>query len=127
MSRLIWFQLVDTQGHKYKEASPYAVFLSAQESVLIQFLDAVKGKFADSHLNGISPANLRVYENKDAFLANQESYLKPSTILDDRFGKKEETALWVVVQSFTQEQDTVKYARVSTFQAPEASSNWKIK
>jgi hypothetical protein len=64
---LIWFQLVDyATGESYKGSTADAVPLSPG-SLVVQFRDALKLKYADSHLKAIAPSNLLVYKNKAAF------------------------------------------------------------
>ena len=63
---LIWFQLVDSSGKPYKDTSADAVSLRPG-SVIVQFRKAVKAEYADSHLKGVAPSDLKVYKNKAAF------------------------------------------------------------
>jgi hypothetical protein len=63
----IWFLLLDSQtGGAYKGSSASSVKLP-HDSVIDDFRKAVKAEYSDSHLKGISPSNLLVFENKDAF------------------------------------------------------------
>jgi hypothetical protein len=103
-SRLVWFQLLDSAtGLPYKGTSADAVNLH-HGSVAVQFRDAVKAKYADSHLSGIAPSDLRVYKNMAAFNHSRnldEEYGKPlkSSHVLDNLGESEEEALIV---TFTQ-------------------------
>ncbi len=63
----VWFVLVDGQGESFKGTTADIVKLSS-DSIIAEFRDAVKLKYADSHLKGIAPSDLRVYTNKDAFV-----------------------------------------------------------
>lgn len=69
-NRLIWFRLVDSTGHPYKEAASDYVSLPPN-NVVAQFRDAVKTKYADSHLKGFAPSNIKVFKNKEAFEKNE--------------------------------------------------------
>ena len=63
----IWFHLYDFYtGKPYKGTSAYKVSLPPSANIA-QFRDAVKLKYSDSHLKGIAPSDLLVFQNKDAF------------------------------------------------------------
>jgi hypothetical protein len=101
MSRLFWFQLVDSAGQPYQEVVVASVSISST-SVVDQFRDAVKHKFADSHLRGVPPTALQVYRNKIAFdnrnsLAEaKQDPMDTEAILTD-FGESKKDAIYVVV------------------------------
>jgi DNA replication protein DnaC len=58
---LVWFQLVDSTGKETTNVDAVSLPLN---SLLVQFRDAVKAKYADSHLKGVAPSDLIVYQNK---------------------------------------------------------------
>ncbi len=66
---LIWFHLYDYEtGKPYKDTSVTSVLRSSLAVPIIdQFRDAVKVKYSDSHLKGISPSDLLVFQNKQSF------------------------------------------------------------
>jgi hypothetical protein len=66
MGQRIWFLLFSSNGQILEGTSISSVPLSSDD-LIVQFRDAVKAKFADSLLQGIAPANLKVYENRQAF------------------------------------------------------------
>jgi hypothetical protein len=82
-SRLVWFRLVDraTRNEVGIDAVPLC-----SDSVVVQFRDAVKAKYADSLLKGIAPIDLLVY-SKLAYEEKQEP-LKPTLSIDDSFGSQ---------------------------------------
>ncbi|GLD97389.1 hypothetical protein PINS_up006073 [Pythium insidiosum] len=67
--RLVWFLLVDQEGVAYKGTTASSVSIPSNY-VIDQLRDAVKAKYADSHLKGIAPSDLLVYADKTAFDAN---------------------------------------------------------
>ncbi|POM72937.1 CRN domain containing hypothetical protein-containing protein, partial [Phytophthora palmivora] len=67
--RLVWFLLVDQHGVAYKGTTASSVSIRSNY-VIDQFRDAVKTKYADSHLEGIDPSDLLVYADKKAFGVN---------------------------------------------------------
>jgi hypothetical protein len=94
---MIWFLLVDEEGVAYKETSASSVRISSSYFI-DQFRDAVKAKYADSHLKGIAPSNLRVYANKADFDAKDTTPpLDPRTKLSHLHLKREDV-LYVVVR-----------------------------
>jgi hypothetical protein len=95
--QLVWFQLVDSTGSPFKGTSISSVSLPPN-SLLVQFRDAVKAKYADSHLKGVAPSDLLVYENKDK---EKQFPLKPSQILD-QLTITDKDALIVVVPTSEQ-------------------------
>jgi hypothetical protein len=133
---IVWFQLVDAQGNNFRQSSAAFIFLppprivahpcdavdqegrplkrtaatSAQCSLdVVDFCDAVKAEYADSHLKGIAPSNLVVYANKAALTAN-ETPLEPDAPLDG-MGADHASALVVVVPSdLTDSLDGIKSA-----------------
>ncbi len=63
----IWFQLYDfATGQPYMESSASKVSLPTGSDV-DDFRDAVKAKYSDSDLQGVSPSKLVVYRNIEAF------------------------------------------------------------
>ncbi len=67
--KLFWFQLVNSDdGLPYKGTSFSSILRSSLPfSIVDHFRKAVKAEYADSHLKGIAPSNLLVYENIAAF------------------------------------------------------------
>jgi hypothetical protein len=66
---LIWFHLYDYgTGMPYKGTRATSVLRSSLVVPIIdQFCDAVKVKYSDSHLKGISASDLLIFKNKDSF------------------------------------------------------------
>jgi hypothetical protein len=102
---LIWFLLVDAAtGQPYKGTTADAVSL-LPESFIVQFRDAVKAKYADSHLQGVAPSDLLVYKNKEAFdkrnaeEGKEEPLDEESPVAD--LGRSKAEALYVAVPSST--------------------------
>ena len=63
----IWFHLYDYgTGKPYKGTTATSVSIPPS-AVIDQFRDAVKVKYSDSHLKGISPSDLLVFKNKQSF------------------------------------------------------------
>jgi hypothetical protein len=93
MTREVWFKLVDAEGD--------AVALSADcvdcdaDVKVFRFRDAVKLKFADSHLAGMAPSDLTVFAHQEAFDAKQPLPKASSPVTD--LGKDEEHPLIVAV------------------------------
>ena len=92
-NRLVWFLLVDGEGHPFRGTTASSVFVPS-EYVIDQFRDAVKEKYKDSHLKGIAPSDLVVYANKAAF-DRKDDPLQPQADIGD-YGTKE-SQLYVVV------------------------------
>ena len=66
-SQLVWFHLYDSHtGNPYSGTSASSVSLP-RSAAIDQFRDAVKIKYSDSHLKGVSPSDLQVFKNKDSF------------------------------------------------------------
>jgi hypothetical protein len=68
-NRLMWFLLVDGKGQAFKGTTASKVRILSNGDV-DDFRDALKEKYADSHLKGVAPSDLVVYANKAAFDAN---------------------------------------------------------
>jgi rhodanese-related sulfurtransferase len=90
----VWFKLVDAEGN--------AVALSADrvkdlpdKAVVVDVRDAVKDKFADSHLAGIAPSDLTVFAHQEAYDAKQALPKASSPVTD--LGKDEDHPLIVQV------------------------------
>ncbi len=64
--QVLWLQLVDSAGQPHQGATVTSVSLP-QGSMVDQFRDAVKAKFADSLLSGIASSVLPVYGSRSAF------------------------------------------------------------
>ncbi|GMF33016.1 unnamed protein product [Phytophthora lilii] len=90
--RLVWFLLVDQEGVAYKGTTASSVSIPSNY-VIDQFRDAVKAKYADSHLKGIASYNLLVYADKTAFDANTADV--PTNLRSSRSlkGKNEDVGL----------------------------------
>ncbi|KAF1313577.1 hypothetical protein FI667_g13292, partial [Globisporangium splendens] len=69
MAQRVWFLLVDASGNALSSASSVRL---ASDDVVDDFRDAVKGKYADSHLVGIAPSDLVIYVNRAAFDEKQQ-------------------------------------------------------
>ncbi len=67
-NRLVWFLLVDGEGQAFRGTTASSVDIPS-DYVIDQFRDAVKEKYADSHLKGIAPSDLIVYANDEEFEA----------------------------------------------------------
>ncbi|KAF0708670.1 Aste57867_6263 [Aphanomyces stellatus] len=96
-NRLVWFILVDGKGQAYKGTTADIVKIPS-DSIIAEFRDAVKAKYADSHLKGIAPSDLKVYANKDAFDAENPVPLEEDSKIGSYGGSKKD-ALLVVVPS----------------------------
>jgi hypothetical protein len=98
--RLVWFLLVDSNGHPYKGSSPSSVSLPPTTSVIDQFRDAVKVKYDQPNfLKEIPAATLQVFKNKSAYNEDKDkdkAPLKSSRPLDG-LGLDEDQALLVMV------------------------------
>jgi hypothetical protein len=104
---LIWFVLVDSSnGMSYKGTTASSVSLS-RDSVVDQFRDAVKEKYADSHLKGVAPSDLLVYKNKAAFEQKNADKGKEEPLEEDSLltglGTSKKDSLVVVVTSLESE------------------------
>eukprot|EP00158_Paraphelidium_tribonemae_P008738 Partr_v1_DN28666_c1_g1_i13_m49862 len=107
-SPLIWFQLVDSAaGLPFGGTSATSVlrdYLAVSHPAdVVDFLDAVKKKYFDSHLKGIAPSDLRVYENRAAFdrrnsIQDKQEPLEVDSLVDG-LGSSMEDAVIVVVPS----------------------------
>ena len=96
MSSRVWFQLLDlATGLPYKGTSADKVSVAPPADVA-DFRDAVKAKYADSHLSGIAPSDLRVYKNMAAFNNRNsgENALEEDSLVD-RLGASKREALIV--------------------------------
>ena len=63
----IWFHLYDHgTGKPYKGTTADKVSVPVGSDIT-DFRDAVKVKYSDSHLKGISPSDLLVFKNKQSF------------------------------------------------------------
>jgi len=89
-SRLVWF---DGQGEPYKGTTASSIDVPLNY-VIDQFRDAVKDKYADSHLKGIAPSDLLVYSNKAAF-DRKDAPLSVREKIGEQLGSMDE--LYVVV------------------------------
>jgi hypothetical protein len=101
-SAFVWFQLVDSTGRLFKKTSFSSVLrASLVVHVVDLFRKAVKAKYADSHLKGVAPSDLIVYENKAAFDEGKTvDSLEPDSSLAN-LGSTRIDALIVVVPSLT--------------------------
>jgi len=99
-STVIWYQLVDGKGLPYKGTGGAKARLPADHTFLADFLNQVKQEYADSHLQGIAPSDLKVFLDKVSLDAKQSplsvrSKLSALDINDD-------TILHVVVPALQQ-------------------------
>ena len=63
----IWFHLYDSaNGLPYKGTTADKVTVPVGSDIT-EFRDAVKVKYSDSHLKGISPSDLLVFKDKHSF------------------------------------------------------------
>jgi hypothetical protein len=86
-NRLVWFLLVDGEGQAFRGTTTSKVRIPSNGDV-DDFRDAVKEKYADSHLKGIAPSDLVVYEARNALEEDEQ--------IGDR-GARKANALVVVV------------------------------
>jgi hypothetical protein len=93
-----WYQLVTENGTRMGSITKVKLDTTADVD---DFRDAVKTKNADGLLKGISPAELTVYLNKDAF-KNRETVAHMKASAPVTGGESEENALIVVVPNKTQ-------------------------
>jgi hypothetical protein len=99
-SVLVWFQLVDSTGSPFKGALKTSVIrASLAAPVLDLFRKAVKAEYADSHLKGVAPSDLIVYENKAAF--DQRMPLEEETVLDEVGASRNQALIVLVPAPFT--------------------------
>jgi hypothetical protein len=97
-----YFQLTDSNGHPVMGTFIDAVKLPSTSNVA-DFRKAVKIKYADSHLKGITPSDLIVYKNQNSFeLRNADQGKEKPLEVDssiNNFGTDEDKALIVVIPS----------------------------
>jgi hypothetical protein len=89
----LWFQLIGPDGQPYKGASASSVLIPGQPRV-DRFCDAVTAKLSENYLRGISPHDLKVYSEKDAFEVRHEL---PKTLCIQYLGLSKENPLLVLV------------------------------
>ncbi|KAF0684567.1 Aste57867_23485 [Aphanomyces stellatus] len=93
-NRRVWYFVVDHKGTPYKGLVADTVKISS-ESIVVDFRDAVHAKNS-SILQGIVPAQLIVFTNKDAFDAKDPSPLDEESRIGE-FGSSKKEALYVVI------------------------------
>jgi hypothetical protein len=91
----IWLLLVDSNGAPYKCTGATKVLVPSSADVS-DFRDAVKAKYADSHLKGVASSDLIVYKNRAEF--NKQNPLEEDFPIED-FGKFRNEALIAFVPS----------------------------
>jgi hypothetical protein len=96
MSFLIWFQLADSTGKPYKNTSAAKVYIPSTADVY-DFCMAVQAAYDGSHLGGVAPSDLIVYENKAAL--DLKISLKSSEPLTGLGKDVEDNVVFVVVPS----------------------------
>ncbi|CAK4137384.1 unnamed protein product [Aphanomyces euteiches] len=94
---MVWFQLAHVDGTAFK-GTEAAIVKIPPESYVDELKDAVKQKYADSHLKGIASSDLLVY-------ANIQNVGKSSLKVGERiqnYGGSPDNPLAVVVPSANQ-------------------------
>jgi hypothetical protein len=109
-NRLVWFLLVDGEGQALTTASKVRILSNGDVD---DFRDAVKEKYADSHLKGIAPSDLVVYANRVDFEAGNA--VEEDEQIGNR-GDRKANALVVVVPATRQ--STAEGARTVTTRYP---------
>ncbi|RLN53924.1 hypothetical protein BBJ29_007810 [Phytophthora kernoviae] len=97
----VWFQLVDADANDLSSAS-YVKAENDQDAD--DFRDAVKIKYADSHLVGIAPSDLIIYANRAVFDAVNRQLLEEDLLIG-LCGESKKDALIVVVPIKEQQND----------------------
>lgn len=97
-TRILWYQLIDSNGNSYNGTSPNALLINADEASLF-FVSIFKRKvyddYANNYLYGIPMTDLLVFQNKTTFIGNKPPL--PENTLAVSFGATMEEALVVLV------------------------------
>ena len=96
----IWFHLYDYgTGKPYKGTTADYVTIPSS-AVIAQFRKAVKAEYSDSHLKGISPSDLLVFQNKQSFDKRNSKRKKVIYLnLTNRKCCLRKILLWMVLES----------------------------
>jgi hypothetical protein len=100
MTREVWFLLVDKEGNAVARSADRVKDLP-DTAVVVDVRDAVKLKFADSHLAGIAPSDLTVFAHQEAYDAKQALPKASSPVTD--LGKDEDNPLIVAMPTLAKQ------------------------
>ncbi|KAG3093362.1 hypothetical protein PI124_g16599 [Phytophthora idaei] len=68
MKRNVWFQLVDARSRRSFEGTCAFVVELSEQALIVNFQEAVKGIYADNHLERIPASDLKVYKDCKAYV-----------------------------------------------------------